>query len=111
MNKLNSRVVLTHDDPIEITSRSKIIDIRADYGNNETEVIACVYHESDQAALSIAKHICMIPDMVGALELFKQMQNHQALDVADLRMLSAKYIDKMNSINKTLYDGEDNTSA
>lgn len=102
--KLNTRVELTRGETIEITSTSKIVDITANWGFGKTDVVACVYHADETAALSIADHICAIPEMVSAIDAFNSMKNHTPLSMDNYNQMEDNLNELMlkayNKINK-----------
>ena len=93
MSKLNTTVELSynHFSKSSDTSNSSI-DILADYGAGK-ETIAVVTRPRDEDALSIAKHIVCIVDMVTVLEEAKiQIEHLQSLNYINNLLQSSELI-------------------
>ncbi len=104
MESLNSRVVLTQKQPEELTF-SSIIEIHAQYGV-DSQLIAMVQHENETAAKSIAKHICLLPKMVEAIEYWNKLQNtkdRKDISINDAVVLQTKLSEVMEELNEGLY--------
>ena len=102
--KLDNRVILTHTDPTNLIF-SEMIEIKADYGDGQ-EMIANIYHKDIEGALSIAKHICAIPEMTKAIDAYIALGKMKHSLAEDFEVKSKEVERLMKEAHEKLNNGE-----